>query len=75
MKMGMLNPDTMMAGLLWSSIGAGFFVYGKKNGSAPALICGCSLFGISLFVYSPIYLSLVSIAVIAASVFAIKRGY
>lgn len=71
----MFDPNTLYMASLWGAIGAGFFIYGKKQGSAPALICGLSLGGITFFVYSPLILSLVCIGIIAASVFAMKRGY
>jgi hypothetical protein len=71
----MFDIDTLYASVLWSGIGSGFFIYGKKQGNAPALVCGCALFAISFFVYAPLTLSLLSIGIIAASVMAMKMGY
>ena len=35
-----LNPGTLIASLIWGAIGAGFFIYGKKQRSAPSLFGG-----------------------------------
>ena len=33
----------LLWGVLFSSIGFGFFIYGKKQGNAPILVCGVLL--------------------------------
>ena len=71
----MFDINTLYAGALWSAIGSGFFIYGKKEGSSPALICGLGLVAITFFIYKPLILSLVAIGLISASIYAIKRGY
>lgn len=38
-----LNPATLLWGLLFGSIGLGFFIYGKKQRAVVPLICGLAL--------------------------------
>jgi hypothetical protein len=38
-----LNPATLLWGLLFGSIGLGFFIYGKKQRAVVPLICGLTL--------------------------------
>ena len=38
-----LNPATLLWGLLFGSIGLGFFIYGKKQRAVEPLICGLTL--------------------------------
>jgi hypothetical protein len=71
----MFDINTLYLATLWSAVGTGFFIYGKKQGSSPALICGLALIAITFFVYSPVTLCLVCAGIIAASVFAMKQGY
>jgi hypothetical protein len=38
-----LNPATLLWGLLFGSIGLGFFIYGKKQRAVVPLVCGLGL--------------------------------
>jgi hypothetical protein len=44
-----LDAGGLIASLLWGGLGLGFFVYGKKQRSAPPLFGGIALIGISYF--------------------------
>ncbi|MFC1486034.1 hypothetical protein ACFL55_03300, partial [Candidatus Latescibacterota bacterium] len=69
------NPMTssyIFTALLWSSIGFGFFIYGKKQKAIIPLVGGILLMGISYAVRTPLNLSLVSAAIIAGIVVARK---
>ena len=71
----MFDTNFLLASLLWGSIGTGYFIYGKKQGAAIPLIGGLALVGISYFIGSALALSLVSIALILAMHWLMRRGY
>lgn len=58
-----------VAGLLWgvlfSSIGLGYFIYGKKQRSIPALICGVLLMMYPYFVSNTWVLVIVGAVLVA----------
>jgi hypothetical protein len=60
-----LDSGTLFASLIWGAIGAGFFIYGKKQGSAPALIGGVALVAGSYLIASALWMSVVSMAILA----------
>ena len=51
LEMSAFNLDVsgLLASVFWGGIGLGFFVYGKKQRSAPPLFGGIGLIGISYF--------------------------
>jgi hypothetical protein len=60
-----IDSGTLVASLIWGAIGAGFFIYGKKQGSAPALVGGAALVAGSYFIGSALWMSVASVGVIA----------
>jgi hypothetical protein len=60
-----ISSGTLFASLLWGSIGFGYFVYAKKQRSAPALFGGIGLIAVSYLIASPLWMSVASVAVIA----------
>ena len=42
-RTNVLNPATLLWGLLFGSVGLGFFIYGKKQRAVVPLICGLAL--------------------------------
>ena len=64
-----LDTSVLFASLLWGSIGAGYFIYGKKQGSAPALIGGVALVGVSYFIGSTLWMSIASLGIMAGVFF------
>jgi hypothetical protein len=60
-----LTTGTLIASLIWGSIGTGFFIYGWKQQSIPPLTGGLLLIIASYFIGSPLYMSLAGIAAIA----------
>jgi hypothetical protein len=71
----MFDMNTLLASLVWGSVGVGFFIYGKKQGVTPALIGGLAMVAVSYFVGSPLFMSLISVALVAGTVTLIKQGY
>jgi hypothetical protein len=51
--------------VLWSGVGAGFWIYGKKQRSAPPLFGGVVLIAISWLISSAFWMSLAAIGIIA----------
>ena len=71
----MLDMNQLMSSLLWGTIGMGFFIYGKRQGVAPALIGGLGLIAASYFVPSAIALAAIGIITIVGTVGFIRAGY
>lgn len=70
----MFDTNFLLASLLWGSIGTGYFLYGKKQGAAVPLAGGLGLIAVSYFIGSALLLSLVSIALIFAMHWLMRRG-
>ena len=45
-----MNTATILWGVLFSSIGMGFFIYGKKQKVVVPLLCGLALMAVPYFV-------------------------
>jgi hypothetical protein len=64
--LGSLKLDTsyLFVSLFWSAVGSGFWIYGKKQRTAPPLFGGAALVGICFFISSAVWLSVTAIAII-----------
>jgi hypothetical protein len=71
----MFNTATLLSSLFWGSIGAGYFVYGKRQRSFVPMIGGVLLIAASYFAGSVLEMSLISGLIIAAIHLLLKRGY
>jgi hypothetical protein len=67
------SQNTLIASLIWGSVGMGFFIFGKKQGSMFPLFCGILVMGFSYFIASALYMSLASIAAIVVMFFLKHR--
>ena len=47
-----MSAASLMWGLLFGSVGVGFFVYGKKQGAIVPLLCGLALMVLPYFISS-----------------------
>ncbi len=47
------STATLLAGLVFGSIGLGYLIYGKRQGHAVAWVCGLALMVYSYFVSDP----------------------
>ena len=56
-------------GLLFGSLGMGFFVFGKKQGAPVPLFCGIALMVVPYFIADPLYLVAAGIALSAIPYF------
>lgn len=59
------SSDTLIAALIWGSVGLGFFIYGKKQRSFPPLVGGLAMMGMSYFISSALWMSVAAVAIIA----------
>jgi hypothetical protein len=62
----------LLWGLLFSSIGLGYFLYGKKQRSPVPLVCGIALMAYPYFVANPYWL--VAIGVVVGAIPYFLRG-
>jgi hypothetical protein len=61
-----MNTAQLLWGLLFSSIGLGFFLYGKKQRSVVPLVCGLAMMIYPYFI--PNVVALVGIGVVLAAI-------
>ena len=66
---GGVNTSSLLWGLLFSSIGLGFFLYGKKQRAVVPLVCGLALMIFPYFVASNIVLVAVGVALVVIPYF------
>jgi hypothetical protein len=62
----MFNSNTLIASLIWGSIGTGFAIFGWKQKSLVPLAGGIALIAISYFIGSALWMSVVAVLLIAA---------
>jgi len=58
-----MNPTTLFLGMIFGSIGMGYFIYGRKQGSGIALICGVALFALPYLVSNIFFTILIGVGV------------
>jgi hypothetical protein len=68
----MSSPSTLMWGVIFGSIGLGFFVYGKKQKAMVPIFCGIGLMAFP-YLISNIAMLVLSGLVLVAMPFLIKR--
>jgi hypothetical protein len=73
--LNLTNANSLVASLIWGSVGLGLFIYGKKQQSLVPLFGGLLVMGVSYFIESALSMSLVSIALLVAIVWLRKQGY
>jgi len=71
----LLDSKFLFASLIWGSVGAGYFVYGKKQQAMIPMIGGLVMIAVSYFVGSWFWMSLACLALMAAIYWLIKQGY
>jgi hypothetical protein len=64
-----LNTTSLLWGLLFGSVGLGFFVYGKKQKAVVPLVCGLALMVFPYFISHTILLVGIGTALIAIPYF------
>ena len=71
----LFNTSFLFASLLWGSVGAGYFIYGKKQGAMTPMIGGLLMIAVSYLISSWLLMSLLSIAVMVAVYWLVKQGH
>ena len=64
-----MSTATLLWGLLFGSIGVGFFIYGKRQSMVVPLVCGLALMVYPYFVANAWLLLLIGIALMAVPYF------
>jgi len=62
----LFDANLLFASLIWSSIGIGYFVYGKRQQSLPPWIGGMLIIATSYFAVSVLLMSLICIGIMIA---------
>ena len=70
----LFSGDWLFASLLVSSVGGGFFLYGKKQSRLPQLLCGLALIAESMFVASLGWMLGLAAATVIALVAVVRAG-
>jgi hypothetical protein len=73
--MDIFNPGTLFASLIWSSVGLGYFIYGKKQQSLPPAIGGILIIAASYFCSSFSSMTAASAFLIGAIHLALQQGW
>ena len=64
-----MNESLLFWGMLYGSIGLGFFVYGKRQRAVVPLVCGLALMTFPYFVSNTVLMVLVGVVLIAIPYF------
>ena len=64
-----MNESALLWGLLFGSIGLGFFIYGKRQRAVVPLVCGLALMIFPYFVANTVALVAIGIALMAIPYF------
>ena len=64
-----MNESWLLWGLLFGSIGLGFFMYGRKQKAAVPLICGLALMFFPYFIANTILLAAIGVTLIVIPYF------
>jgi hypothetical protein len=59
-----LDASYLLASVLWSGIGFGYWVYGKKQRSLPPMVGGVALIVVSCLISSAFWMSVAAIGII-----------
>jgi hypothetical protein len=71
----LLDSKFLFASLIWGSVGAGYFIYGKKQQATIPMIAGVVMVAISYLVGSWFWMSLFCLALMTAVYWLVKQGY
>jgi len=64
-----VSASSLFWGLVFGSVGLGFFVYGKKQGAIVPVLCGLALMIFPYFVSSTLLLIVIGVALMAIPYF------
>lgn len=64
-----MNTATLLLGVLFSAIGLGYFIYGKKQQQIVPLVCGIVLIIYPYFIANAVLLTIIGLALCIAPKF------
>ena len=64
-----MNTSLLLLGLLFSSAGLGYFLYGRKQRMLVPLLCGLALMAVPYLVASAVWLLVIGVALMAIPYF------
>ncbi len=70
-----LNPNYLIAGLVWSAVGAGMISYARKRGEIFVGLGGLAILAVTFFAATILSMSLMSLAVIGVLYGLQRLGY
>lgn len=73
--MNLSDTNFLFASLVWGSIGVGYCVYGRRQRSWVPTVGGLLMVVVSYAIGSALLMSLISLGLIAAVYFLLRRGY
>ena len=71
--MNLFDAHFLFASLIWSSVGVGYVIYGKKQQSLMPMLGGVAMIGVSCLVGSALLMSLICVALMVGVYFLTKR--
>jgi len=71
----LFNQNYLWASLIWSSVGFGYWIYGKRQSSWPGMAAGAAMIAASWLIMSALLMSLVSIGLMVVVYWLVKQGY
>ncbi len=69
------SPNWLIASMVVSTVGGGFFIYGKKQSRLPQLFCGIALIAESMFVSSILWMFVIAAVVVVGLAAAVRAGW
>jgi hypothetical protein len=70
----MISASFVFASLIWGSVGGGYFIYGKKQSSWPAMVGGVLMIAAS-FIGSAFLMTLICLGLMVGVYVLLKQGY
>lgn len=67
--MGDLSASSLFLGVLFGSVGLGFFIYGRKQRTIVPLLCGLALMVVPYFIPNALLLFVVGFVLVAVPYF------
>ena len=69
------SANWIMASMLVSTVGGGFFIYGKKQSRLPQLVCGLAIIAESMFVSSILWMFVIAALAVVGLAAAVRAGW
>jgi hypothetical protein len=69
-----LSANSLLISLLLSAIGAGVWLYGKRERRLPQMVGGLALLVFPYFVSSALWMGIIGVAIIAGMCGAVRAG-